>query len=135
MNSRKLRFVLILTGLLSATGCGPRATTATLVGTYRLEHRVGAKSHGVETLILRANGTYTQTFIPSRKGPTLTNSNKWEYRDGTLWLQNALEIPDPRLDIRQYPPKREDAGLGVGTYGGITICKDADLGLYYRKVP
>lgn len=128
--------VILALGLVFLpSGCAPPATTATLVGTYRIEHRVGTKSHGVETLVLHANGTYSQTFVPSRKGPTMTNTGTWSYHDGRVWLDNALVVPDPILDIKQYPVEKTNVGMGVGTFGGISFVKDADSSLYYRRVP
>jgi len=131
----KLLVLVALGVAYTAGGCAPPLTSGALVGTYRLEHRVGTKSHGVETLVLHANGTYSQTFVPSRGGTTMTNTNKWKYTDGTLWLVDALSVPEPILDIKQYPVERITTGFGVSAYGGISFCKDPDLDLYYRKVP
>ena len=130
---------LILTGIVLGLlwGCGPKLTRKSVIDTYKVEHRTGPITHGVETLVLKANGTYVQTFVPAAKGPIVRNTGNWVFDDTygpEIKLEDALSVPGPESPLK-YPIPRMNQTLPVTRImGRLAICRDPDIGLYYMKV-
>jgi len=63
-------------------------TATTLPGTYTAIY-----SHGSETLVLKADGSYVQEYSPVTSASVQTNCGKWEFKekpDPIVYLDNAL---------------------------------------------
>ena len=145
---RKLRLVFgsICCLLISIEfmGCSPLPALmqSDVVGKYRIEYLYikGAKTvrQDIEILILKPDGTYTQTFTPSnRKLSPVTNGGKWtlDNSNGThITLEDSLDVPDPDV-LLKYPLGHTNMSMPVEVFhGNISFCRGADYGLYYTKI-
>lgn len=117
--------------IAALTACRPQRSD--IPGDYQATY-----PFGVETLVLRENGSYKQEFRLQGSSDVVTLSGHWSYDadDGQLQLENALPIVDGfgRLE-KDYATARDGLrGLLVQrTPNGIRLAINEDLDLYFKR--
>ena len=89
-------------------GCSKK-TPDDLVGTY-----VAEWSFGRESLDLRADRTYEQSFSPTDETlEAVTNSCKWEFDRERLTLHDPVVVQDPYVTASVQPTQRIQTGAAT----------------------
>ncbi len=93
-------------------------------------------AHGAETLSLREDGTYTQTYVSSPDRQTITNEGKWKMgnQGDEVYLVNAL-LFDTGTDKPNRPPVKSDWGLNIVGESPVTLSMNPDRTLLFVKAP
>ncbi len=125
---RVLFSLLLATCFMPTSGCSKAVTRSRLVSTYEAEHE-----NGIETLELRADGTYLHHF-KATKGAESTYSDKWEF---------AADDPGPVVLLHNFSPQfpgnswiKGAWGLGVKQdYGRIRLYVSYDPRHFYLERP
>jgi len=128
----RMRLVVLVCLTLVAMCCSSRFGKAELIGEYQATF-----DYGVETLILKGDGSYEQTF-KYNSGAGLTNSGMWEYPveclgETGIKLADALKVDDqlgwPERKVEKYDwyivPRK--------FFGKTSIEVNSDLGIDFEK--
>lgn len=128
------------------SGCGPayapqgNTKRSDLIGTYCVTYNQYAGVYlGKETLVLKPNSTFEQTFTPPH-GSVRHNTGKWSWSRGPqgeyeLNLDGLAEHLDPsRSGKVAAKPTRTNVFTGIHRRGNrIWLTIDEDEDLYYEK--
>jgi hypothetical protein len=117
----------VLLSIVVPFGCSKEVERPQVLGTYRAEHQ-----NGVETIELRADGTYTQHF-KQKDGPDTTISDHWEFEPYNGEPKVALH--NFRTRFSQSPEKDSDITLlGIEKdWGQLHLYLSYDRGEYYSR--
>jgi hypothetical protein len=117
----------------------PTPKEAEIVGTYKFEESLLGSKHGVETLSLKSDGTYMQTYLAPADSLGTTNTGTWRYiiadRGGIVSL---ADLRSWGLDLWGVGPTSEDykgvANLNVERWRGtIRLVINEDAGQYFVR--
>lgn len=130
---------LMLVSVLLA-GCGVQSVPKNAIpGTYEITYEPHSGTVlGVERLVIKADGTFEQTFTPTGS-KAWTNTGRWTVDTSKgqtiIHLCDYMEALD-EWDSQVRPhPKRTDLHTSVSySYGTINITTNDDLGYHLRKV-
>ena len=100
MNATLSRLSLVV-GMVVASGC-QSIELSELTGSYVAEY-----SFGSETLRLKRDGTFTQSFVIHERD-AITNDGRWDYKLGgngfaEVWLIDCLMLDDGFGRLREQP--------------------------------
>jgi hypothetical protein len=119
---------LVLICLVALLGCSKVTDRSQVIGTYEAHHQ-----NGVETLQLRADGTYTHRF-KGADGIETVYSSKWEFEP---------YYGEPKVSLNNFPyhfppnSQKELAGitlLGIEKdWGRVRLYLNYDRGQYYSE--
>jgi hypothetical protein len=111
--------------LVSLCGCERAPSTAQVVGTYS-----GLLSGASETLVLRADGTFSQTVsLPS--GQKVTGAGTWSLKYKAVTLNRYMHFYDEEKNGALVQPT-EVFGL-IYRWGADMLIRDWDSGFYTLK--
>ena len=124
MHSR-LYSALCLAAILIAAGCERAPSKAQVVGTY-----AGLLSGATESLVLRADGTFTQTVsLPS--GQKVTGAGTWSLKYKAVTLDRYMHFYDEEKRGALVQPT-EVFGL-IYRWGADMLIRDWDSGYHTLK--
>jgi hypothetical protein len=114
-------------------------TMADMVGTYTLDYKTDYGYLGKETLILKADGTYTQIYI-SVKGPTVKNNGNWDLHP--IMGEQMFALYDYMLPMDEFGkpnkiPFPKTGAVSSTPYkfmGKVVIPGDPNFDQYYHKI-
>lgn len=145
MTSKTLTTVMVMVICGILCGCGPawaprgNLKRGDLIGTYRVTYNQYYGMYlGKETLVLKPDSTFEQTFIEPH-GKTRHNNGTWKWApdpsegyslelDG---LAKNLNDEYDKVAVKPIKTNISDAPRSHGRHIWITI--DEDLGIYYEK--
>lgn len=129
MPAKIIALTAILTGL---AGCSSKLETNDVTGTYQ-----AVFSYGVETLTLRADGNYEQSF-KYNDGKELSNKGTWQFWPGS---KNVIRLNDALMVDDNFGKPAATVGKGAwgiearknSLTGSITLNWNDDLGVAFKK--
>lgn len=128
----RMSAIVLMMALAGLPDCSLKLETSDFVGTYEAIY-----SYGVETLILKVDGTYEQSFKYS-DGKGLSNNGMWKFStvaESDIRLSNAL-IVDNGFGKPVATANRGDwimrARKNIFT-GTVSLNFNDDLGVAFKK--
>ncbi len=121
--------------LAGLPGCSPKLEIADVAGSYEATY-----SYGVETLTLKTDGTYEQSF-KYNDGRGLSNKGTWQFgtvTENVLDLNDALIVDDGfgKPTATAATPQKGVSGIRARKNiltGAVSLIFNEDLGVAYKK--
>lgn len=119
--------MVLLSGVVLLAGCDSPVTEAELVGRYLCKY-----PYGIELLVLRAEGRYTQIIDVDAKDGTQVHHGEWRYNfeERKLELVDALLVDDffGKLNPDFATPAPGRVSIFVeNTFHGLKLVSNPDL--------
>ena len=131
---RLLQIALAILMSVIAGSCSLPVGPTDLTGTYEVSY-----DYGLETLLLKADGTYHQCFR-DKNGVLTENDGKWEFTGKSSVFQNRLLLEDALVLYRLHgePPSKVKKMNWLieprkSIWGSVTLIFNEDLDLAYKK--
>ena len=123
-----IQVLLVLSATLVCVGCSQaHPSKEQLVGAWKVEH-----NFGTETLVLLADGTYTQKLV--KKGRQSTeNKGDWELRLSELILHDALVFSTPFGEREPNAPRRDWTLDTLHEWGRLILSFSPDLPGFHKE--
>lgn len=140
-HSRIIAGAVALVTLFLLAGCATpmRVTSGTMIGTYEARYRdFHGRPSAKETLVIRIDGTYQQTFVSTR-GKRWKHAGRWvldnSQGSSTMDLHDYWRGVDDDGNVLAAPLKEGIAGLPVEERAGV-ICITANplMNQYYARI-
>jgi len=125
------KFLLIAFFYLSLNACDAPSLSSQVCGLYKAEY-----SYGTETLLLKVNGLYAQTFIFKIDSAPIRNKGAWliDTAHHQIELKNGL-IFDDGFGQPLIKPESGDSFLPIHSFLGlIQLSTNPDLDSPFNKI-